>query len=75
MNLPLSFNHVGVSLVAQTVKTLPAIQETWVRSLGWEDPLKKGTLLQYSCLENSMDREAWWAMVHRVTKSQTELSN
>ena len=75
MNLPLSFNHVGVSLVAQTVKTLPAIQETWVRSLGWEDPLKKGTLLQYSCLENSMDREAWWAMVRRVTKSQTELSN
>ena len=75
MNLPLSFNHVGVSLVAQTVKTLPAIQETWVRSLGWEDPLKKGTLLQYSCLENSMDREAWRAMVRRVTKSQPQLSN
>ena len=75
MNLSLSFNHVGVSLVAQTVKTLPAIQETWVRSLGWEDPLKKGTLLQYSCLENSMDREAWQAMVRRVTKSQPQLSN
>jgi len=27
-----------------------------------------GNLLQYSCLENSMDREAWWATVHRVTK-------
>ena len=27
--------------------------------------------LQYSCLENPMDRGAWWAMVHRVTKSQT----
>ena len=75
MNLSLSFNHVEVSLVAQTVKTLPAIQETWVRSLGWEDPLKKGTLLQYSCLENSMDREAWRAMVRRVTKSQPQLSN
>ena len=30
------------SLVAQMVKNLPAIQETWVQSLGWEDPLKKG---------------------------------
>ena len=31
--------------------------------------------LQYSCLENSMDRGAWWATVHGVTKSQTQLSN
>ena len=30
-----------------------------------------GNPLQYSCLENIMDREAWWATVHRVTKSQT----
>ena len=30
------------SLVAQTVKNLPSMQETWVRSLGWEDPLEKG---------------------------------
>ena len=30
-----------------------------------------GNPLQYSCLENPMDREAWWATVHRVTKSQT----
>ena len=30
------------SLVAQTVKNLPAMQETWVRSLGWEDPLEEG---------------------------------
>ena len=29
--------------------------------------------LQYSCLENTMDRGAWWAMVHRVAKSQTRL--
>ena len=34
-----------------------------------------GNQLQYSCLENSMDRGAWWATVHRVTKSQTLLSN
>ena len=30
------------SLIAQLVKNLPAVQETWVRSLGWEDPLEKG---------------------------------
>ena len=35
----------------------------------------KGNLLQYSCLENSMDRGAWWAIVHGVTKSWTWLSN
>ena len=34
-----------------------------------------GTLLQYSCLENAMDRGAWWAAVHGVAKSQTRLSN
>ena len=41
-------------MVAQTVKDLPAMQETWVRSLGWEDPLEggHGNLLQYSFLEN-----------------------
>ena len=34
-----------------------------------------GNPLQYSCLENPMDREAWWATVHRVTKSRTQLSD
>ena len=34
-----------------------------------------GTPLQYSCLENPMDGEAWWATVHGVAKSQTRLSN
>ena len=34
-----------------------------------------GYPLQYSCLENSMDREAWWAIVHGVAKSWTRLSN
>ena len=49
---PLQYSHV--SLVAQTVKNLPTMQETWVRSLDWEDPLKEGigNPLQYSCLEN-----------------------
>ena len=38
------------SLVAQQVKNLPAMQETWVRSLGWEDPLEKGTATHSSIL-------------------------
>ena len=45
------------SLVAQLVKNLPAMLETCVRSLGWEDPLEKGKAtypLQYSGLENSL---------------------
>ena len=33
-----------------------------------------GSPLQYSCLENFMDRGAWWATFHRVTKSQTQLN-
>ena len=38
------------SLVAQLVKNPPAMQETWVRSLGWEDPLEKGTATHSSIL-------------------------
>ena len=34
-----------------------------------------GSPLQYSCLENPMEREAWWAIVHGVTKSQTQMSD
>ena len=43
-----------LSLVAQTVKNLPAMQETRVQSLGLEGPLEKGMAIQYSCLENSI---------------------
>ena len=65
------------SLVAQLVKNLPAMWETWVQSLGWEDPLEKGmaTHSQKSCLGNPMDRGVWLATVHAVTKSRTQLSN
>ena len=55
------------------VKNLPAVQETWIGSLGRENPLEKGMAthaFQYSCLENSVDRAAWWATVHRVAESQ-----
>ena len=63
----------GDSQVTQTLKNLPAMQETWVRSLGWEDSPGggNGNPLQYSCLENPMDRGAWRATVHGAAKSQT----
>ena len=59
--------------MAQMVKNLPAMRETRVRSLGWEDPLEKemANLLQYSCLENLMDIRAWQAAVHSITQSDT----
>ena len=52
------------------VKNLPAMQETWVRSLGREDPLEKEMATRSSILawENPMDRGAWEATVHGVTK-------
>ena len=40
----------GASLVAQLVKNLPAVQETWVQSLGWDDPLEKGMATHSSIL-------------------------
>ena len=51
------------------LKTLRAMQmqETWVRSLGWEGE-GNGNPLQYSCLENPTDREAWWSTVPGVSK-------
>ena len=63
--------------MSQTVKNLPAKKEMQVQSLGQEDPSPgegNGNPLQYSCLENPMDRGAWWAIVHGVAKSQTQLS-
>ena len=42
---------------------------------GQEDPLEEGSPLQYSCLENPIERGAWWATVHRVTESWTQLSD
>ena len=68
---------IWASLVAQLVKNLPAMQETWVRFLGQEDPLEKemANPLQYSRLENPMDRGAWLATVDVVPNSRTQLSN
>ena len=52
----------GSSLVVQRLKRLPGMRETWVRSLGREDPLEKEMAthpLQYSCLENPMEGGTW----------------
>ena len=61
------------SLVAQKVKNLSAMRETWVRSLGQEDPQEKGMVTHSSFLawKNPIDRGAWRATVHGVTKSWT----
>ena len=65
-----------VDFMAQTVKNLPAMQKTWVQPLGWEDSPGEGNgnPPQYSCLENPMTTEAWWAAVHEAEKSWTRLS-
>ena len=57
------------------VKNLPAMQETQVQSLGQEDPLEEGMATHSIILpwRIPMDRGAWQAIVHRVTKSQTQL--
>ena len=60
------------SLAAQLVKNLPTMQETWVRPLGWEDPLEKGKATHYSILAS---RIPWTVgLVHEVTKSWTQRS-
>ena len=61
------------SLVAQRIKRLPAMQETRVRSLGWEDPLEK-EMTTHSSILAWRDWGAWRATVHRVAKSWTRLS-
>ena len=58
-----------VSLVAQRIKNLPAVQETWVQSLGWEDPLEKGIAILSSILVWRIPWTEEPGGVHRVTKS------
>ena len=58
------------------VKNLPAIWETWVKSLGWEDPLEEDMATHSSILawRIPMDRGVWLATVHGIAKSRTLLS-
>ena len=55
------------------VKNLPAVLETWVQSLGWENPLEQGVATHSSILAwiIPMDGGAWQTTVHGVAKSQT----
>ena len=64
-------------MVAQTVKNPPAMQEAQVRPLGQEDPLEEGMATHSNILawRIPMDRGAWWAIAHGVTKSRTQLSS
>ena len=65
-------------LIGQWVKTLPATQETWFWSLGWEDPLDQGVAIPIPAFlpgEIPMNRGAWQATVHRVMKNWTRLSD
>ena len=59
--------------MSQMVKNPPAMQETCVQSLDWENPLEEGMATHSSILawRIPMDREAWWATVHGVAKSWT----
>ena len=73
VSLPLSHWEAHICVCV----CLPATWETWVQSLGWEDPLEEGMATHSSILARRipMDREAWWATVHEVAKSPTRLSN
>ena len=65
--------HIWVYLVAQMVKNSPEVQETWVQSLGWEDPLEESMAIHSSILawRIPMDRGSWQATVHGFEKSWT----
>ena len=69
MGSPLQYSWA--SLMAQTVKNLPAVWENWVRYLGWEDPSEEGMATHSNILtwRISMDRGAWRATVHGVAKN------
>ena len=65
-----------VSVVTQTVKNLPAMRETWVQSLGWEDPLEEGMATYSSILAWRIPRtEEPDRLVHGVANSQTRLGD
>ena len=68
-----TLQYSWASLVAQMVKHLPAMQETWVQSLGWEDPLEEVMATHSSILARRipMDRGAWQATVFGVAESDT----
>ena len=75
MGYPLQYSWT--SLVAQSTKNLPAMEEIWAQSLGWEDPMEEGMATHSSILawRITMNRGAWWATVCGVAKIRTQLSS
>ena len=63
-------NMLWASLVAQMVKNPPVMQETWIRSLGWEDPLEEGmsTYSRILAWRIPMERGTWQAIVHGLQR-------
>ena len=74
ISYPLQYSWA--SLVAQTVKNPPAMRETWFWSPAWEDSLEEGMATHSSILawRIPVDRGTWWAIVHGVANSRTQLS-
>ena len=71
-----TINATRAYLIDQMVNNLPAMSETWIWSLGYEDPLEEGMATHFILAWRiSMDRGSWQATVHEVTKSWTQLSN
>ena len=66
----LIFRYLSDAVTVAQVKNLPAMQRCNPR-VGQIPGEENGNPLQYSCLENPIDRRAWWAAVHGVTKRQT----
>ena len=62
-------------LVAQKQRIHIQIQETWIRSLGQEDPLEKEMGASILAWRIPMDRGGWWAIVHVVAKNRTQLKD
>ena len=86
LSIPIDFHEcyitvnviIEASQVALVERNLPAnagdIKEAGsIPGLGRSPGVGNGNPLQYSCLEHPMDRGVWWAIIHRVTKSQTQL--
>ena len=66
---------IRASQTAQTVKNLPAMQENWVQSLGWEDPLEKDMATHTTILAGEFHGQRSLAgTVHGITKNRTQLS-
>ena len=63
------------SLVAQMVKNLPTVKETWLQSLGWEDPLEEGMTSHFSIFAWRISWTEEPGGLQRAKKSQTQLSD